>query len=64
MNREQGGRRIGAIKNELGEAMNEYVAVFRDEDGLTEGARDRPPAEGGGHRWPRSTTAARSSTRT
>ena len=31
----QGGRRIGAIKNELGETMNEYVAVFRDEDGLT-----------------------------
>jgi succinate dehydrogenase / fumarate reductase flavoprotein subunit len=34
MDREQGGRRIGAIKNELGEAMNEYVAVFRDEAGL------------------------------
>jgi succinate dehydrogenase / fumarate reductase flavoprotein subunit len=34
MNREQGGRRIGAIKNELGETMNEYVAVFRDEAGL------------------------------
>ena len=35
MNRPQGGRRIGAIKNELGETMNEYVAVFRDEAGLT-----------------------------
>jgi succinate dehydrogenase / fumarate reductase, flavoprotein subunit len=34
MNRPQGGRRIGAIKNELGETMNEYVAVFRDEAGL------------------------------
>ena len=34
MDREQGGRRIGAIKNELGETMNEYVAVFRDEEGL------------------------------
>ena len=34
MNRDQGGRRIGAIKNELGEAMNEYVAVFRDDEGL------------------------------
>src|SRR6516165_9015863 len=32
MNRRQGGRRIGAIKNELGETMNEYVAVFRDAD--------------------------------
>jgi len=28
------GRRIGAIKNELGETMNEYVAVFRDAEGL------------------------------
>jgi succinate dehydrogenase / fumarate reductase, flavoprotein subunit len=28
------GRRIGAIKNELGETMNEYVAVYRDADGL------------------------------
>ena len=35
MNRPQGGRRIGAIKNELGETMNQYVAVFRDEEGLT-----------------------------
>ena len=35
MRRESGGRRIGAIKNELGETMNEYVAVFRDEAGLT-----------------------------
>ena len=35
MDRPQGGRRIGAIKNELGETMNEYVAVFRDEAGLT-----------------------------
>jgi succinate dehydrogenase / fumarate reductase flavoprotein subunit len=34
MNRQQGGRRIGAIKSELGETMNEYVAVFRDEEGL------------------------------
>jgi succinate dehydrogenase / fumarate reductase flavoprotein subunit len=32
--REPGGRRIGAIKNELGETMNEYVAVFRDAEGL------------------------------
>jgi succinate dehydrogenase / fumarate reductase flavoprotein subunit len=32
--REPSGRRIGAIKNELGETMNKYVAVFRDADGL------------------------------
>jgi succinate dehydrogenase / fumarate reductase flavoprotein subunit len=34
--RERGGRRISAIKNELGTMMNDKVAVFRDEDGLTE----------------------------
>jgi succinate dehydrogenase / fumarate reductase, flavoprotein subunit len=34
MNRHSGGRRIAAIKNELGDTMNEYVAVFRDADGL------------------------------
>ena len=50
MNREQGGRRIGAIKKELGATMNEYAAVFRDEAGLEEGPRDRPPAQGGGRR--------------
>ncbi len=33
--RDAGGRRIGAIKDELGETMNQYVAVFRDEEGLT-----------------------------
>jgi succinate dehydrogenase / fumarate reductase flavoprotein subunit len=32
--RDSGGRRIGAIKHELGRAMNEYVAVFRDAEGL------------------------------
>jgi succinate dehydrogenase / fumarate reductase flavoprotein subunit len=32
--REPGGRRIGAIKKELGETMNKYVAVFREADGL------------------------------
>src|SRR5205807_5242618 len=32
--REPGGRRVSAIKHELGEAMNEHVAVFRDADGL------------------------------
>ena len=34
MRREPGGPRIGAIKHELGRTMDEYVAVFRDEDGL------------------------------
>jgi succinate dehydrogenase / fumarate reductase flavoprotein subunit len=34
INREPGGPRIGAIKHELGETLNEYVAVFRDADGL------------------------------
>jgi succinate dehydrogenase / fumarate reductase flavoprotein subunit len=32
--RDPGGPRIGAIKHELGKTMNEYVAVFRDADGL------------------------------
>jgi succinate dehydrogenase / fumarate reductase flavoprotein subunit len=34
MNRREGSRRVAAIKNELGETMNQYVAVFRDADGL------------------------------
>jgi len=33
--RERGGRRISEIKDELGRTMNEYVAVYRDEEGLT-----------------------------
>ena len=32
--REHGGRRISEIKQELGETMNQHVAVFRDEHGL------------------------------
>jgi succinate dehydrogenase / fumarate reductase flavoprotein subunit len=32
--RESGGRRIAEIKDELGETMNQYVAVFRDAEGL------------------------------
>jgi len=35
LNREPEGRRIGAIKDELGDTMNQYVAVFRDQEGLT-----------------------------
>ncbi len=34
MNRDTGGRRVAAIKSELGDTMNEYVAVFRDAAGL------------------------------
>jgi succinate dehydrogenase / fumarate reductase flavoprotein subunit len=34
INRPPGGRRVAAIKNELGETMNENVAVFRDAAGL------------------------------
>src|SRR4051794_12668859 len=34
--RERSGRRVSEIKDELGEMMNEKVAVFRDEAGLTE----------------------------
>ena len=34
IDRPTGGRRVSAIKDELGETMNEYVAVFRDADGL------------------------------
>jgi succinate dehydrogenase / fumarate reductase flavoprotein subunit len=33
--RERGGRRISEIKDELGTTMNQFVAVYRDEDGLT-----------------------------
>ncbi|MFL5887999.1 MAG: FAD-binding protein, partial [Solirubrobacteraceae bacterium] len=32
--RDHGGRRISAIKEELGQTMNEHVAVFRDQEGL------------------------------
>jgi succinate dehydrogenase / fumarate reductase flavoprotein subunit len=32
--REHGGRRVSEIKQELGETLNQYVAVFRDADGL------------------------------
>jgi succinate dehydrogenase / fumarate reductase flavoprotein subunit len=31
------GRRVSAIKDELGTTMNKYAAVFRDEDGLRQG---------------------------
>jgi succinate dehydrogenase / fumarate reductase flavoprotein subunit len=34
MNRSEGGRRVSAIKDELGETMNQYAAVFRDAEGL------------------------------
>jgi succinate dehydrogenase / fumarate reductase flavoprotein subunit len=34
LNRDGTGRRVAAIKTELGEAMDRYVAVFRDAEGL------------------------------
>ncbi|MFL5824161.1 MAG: FAD-binding protein [Solirubrobacteraceae bacterium] len=34
LSRDSNGNRIGAIKHELGDVMNRYVAVFRDADGL------------------------------
>jgi len=34
MDRPAGGRRVASIKDELGDTMNKYVAVFRDADGL------------------------------
>jgi succinate dehydrogenase / fumarate reductase flavoprotein subunit len=34
IDRPGGGRRVAAIKEELGESMNTYCAVFRDADGL------------------------------
>jgi succinate dehydrogenase / fumarate reductase flavoprotein subunit len=34
IDRERSGRRISEIKDELGTTMNEYVAVYRDEEGL------------------------------
>jgi succinate dehydrogenase / fumarate reductase flavoprotein subunit len=39
INRERTGRRVSAIKDELGTMMNEKVAVFRDEEGLLEAQR-------------------------
>jgi succinate dehydrogenase / fumarate reductase flavoprotein subunit len=35
--REHGGRRVSEIKQELGETMNRYVAVYRDAEGLAKG---------------------------
>jgi succinate dehydrogenase / fumarate reductase, flavoprotein subunit len=34
INRPRGGRRVAAIKDELGDTMNQYCAVFRDAEGL------------------------------
>jgi succinate dehydrogenase / fumarate reductase flavoprotein subunit len=34
MDRPAGGRRVAAIKDELGETLNQHCAVFRDADGL------------------------------
>jgi len=35
LDRPRDGRRFAEIKDELGATMNEYVAVYRDEEGLT-----------------------------
>jgi succinate dehydrogenase / fumarate reductase, flavoprotein subunit len=37
INREPGGRRVSAVKEELGTSMNQYCAVFRDAEGLSKG---------------------------
>jgi succinate dehydrogenase flavoprotein subunit len=34
INRPRGGRRVAAIKDELGDTLNQYCAVFRDAEGL------------------------------
>jgi len=34
ISRDGNGRRVAQLKDELGEAMNQYCAVFRDDDGL------------------------------
>ncbi len=56
IDREPGGRRMGAIKHELGETMNEYVAVFRDAAGLQKAhelvRRLKEEATEGGNRRP------------
>ena len=36
IDRPEGGRRVSAVKNELGETMNKHCAVFRDAAGLEE----------------------------
>jgi len=36
VNRERSGRRVSAIKGELGACMDKYAAVFRDEEGLNQ----------------------------
>ena len=58
------GRRVSEIKDELGEMMNQYAAVFRDEAGAAERAARRSRRLKEESSTPGSTTAARSSTRT
>jgi succinate dehydrogenase / fumarate reductase flavoprotein subunit len=36
LSREPGGRRVAAIKRELGETLDKYCAVFRDAEGLAQ----------------------------
>ena len=49
ISREPGGRRVASIKDELGETMNKYAAVFRDADGLARPTR----SSGASRRRPR-----------
>ncbi len=61
--REQGGRRVSEIKDELGVAMNDYAAVFRDEEGLRRAWRSSTASRK--RRSPHgSTTVERCSTKT
>ena len=65
VDREHGsGRRVSEIKAELGATMDGKVAVFRDEEGIQRGDRDRRAGSRRRPSPPTSTTAARSSTRT
>ena len=59
-----GGRRVSEIRDELGTMMNEKVAVFRDEKGLKEAHEIVRRLKDEAKPTPRSTTRARSSTRT
>jgi succinate dehydrogenase / fumarate reductase flavoprotein subunit len=40
VNREGSGRRVSAVKAELGKTMDKYAAVFRDEEGLCTALED------------------------
>ena len=62
--RDRTGRRVSEIKAELGQTMDKYVAVFRDERRAERGPRGRSGASRRRRRPWRSTTRASCSTRT